>query len=215
MIREEDKIALWAERIRAAQSSAPLVPELPADLPPTRSTTRDAVRSRRRHATRGQTIPKRTTLAARAAAREAGDEVADYDRPGTRGECLAEERPCPFVSCAHHLYLDVSRKGALKLNFPDLEVWELTETCALDVAERNGQPGMGIGDGATLEEVGEAINITRERVRQIEEKAIDRLERLDRQRCIGLAEHAADAGITRKVRRLPLLTDNGDDECDE
>src|SRR4051812_17155163 len=32
-------------------------------------------------------------------------ENADLDhirRPTTRGECAAVERPCPFVSCAHH-----------------------------------------------------------------------------------------------------------------
>jgi DNA-directed RNA polymerase sigma subunit (sigma70/sigma32) len=46
---------------------------------------------------------------------------------------------------------------------PDVEVWEMTETCTLDVAER---------DGATLEEVGELMNITRERVRQIGDKAL-------------------------------------------
>jgi len=31
-----------------------------------------------------------------------------------------------------------ARTGAIKLNFPDLEVWEMTETCALDVADRGG-----------------------------------------------------------------------------
>jgi len=35
-------------------------------------------------------------------------------------------------SCKHHLFIDVSpRTGAIKLNFPDLEVWELGESCAL------------------------------------------------------------------------------------
>jgi len=68
------------------------------------------------------------------------------ERPKTRAECLDGARPCPFVSCQHHLFLDVSpRTGAIKLNFPDLEVWEMTETCALDVADRGG---------TTLEEVG-------------------------------------------------------------
>jgi len=55
------------------------------------------------------------------------------------------------------------RTGSIKLNFPGLEVWELPDTCAIDVAERGG---------ATLERVGEAINVTRERVRQIEERAM-------------------------------------------
>ena len=28
--------------------------------------------------------------------------------------------------------------GTIKLNFPELEVWELADSCALDIAERGG-----------------------------------------------------------------------------
>ena len=82
------------------------------------------------------------------------------DRPRTREACSGEARPCPWVSCKHHLYLDVNpRTGSIKLNFPDLEPWELRHTCALDVAEEGGH---------TLEEIGDITNLTRERVRQLE-----------------------------------------------
>ena len=48
-------------------------------------------------------------------------DVEDVVKPKERAECGNGERPCPFVSCKHHLYLDVSAKtGAIKLNFPDL-----------------------------------------------------------------------------------------------
>ena len=88
-------------------------------------------------------------------------------RPRSRKECQHGIRPCPFVSCRHHLYLDVNQKrGSLKLNFPDLEVWELPETCALDVADRGGM---------TLEEVGEIMNLTRERIRQLEGLGLEKL----------------------------------------
>jgi len=93
----------------------------------------------------------------------------DYRRPATRGDCesvgLGEPwQPCPFVSCKHNLYLDVdAQTGSIKRNFPDLEVWELTETCALHVAARGG---------ITLDEVGEVMNLTRERVRQLENQAL-------------------------------------------
>jgi hypothetical protein len=91
----------------------------------------------------------------------------EYERPKTRGECKSFERPCPFVSCRHHLYLDVNPEtGTIKLNFPDLEVWEMGETCALDIADRGG---------ITLEEVGEIMNLTRERIRQIEDEALKSL----------------------------------------
>jgi len=95
----------------------------------------------------------------------------EYDKPQTRDECASTERPCPFVSCKHHLYIDVNpNTGAIKLNFPDLEVWELAETCALDVADRGG---------ITLEEVGEIMNLTRERVRQVEMRGLMKLKYLD------------------------------------
>lgn len=91
-------------------------------------------------------------------------------RPLTRGACQNGEhgeRPCPFVGCAYHLYLEVDPfGGSIKFNFPHLEPWELKETCSLDVADRGGE---------TLERVGELMNITRERVRQIEVSAARRL----------------------------------------
>ncbi len=94
----------------------------------------------------------------------------DYWKPRTRAECRDMDRPCPFVSCKYHLYIDVHPvRGSIKLNFPDVDVWEMTETCALDVADRGG---------ITLEEVGEIMNLTRERVRQVETAGLSRLESL-------------------------------------
>ena len=88
----------------------------------------------------------------------------DVERPHTREECLNMPRPCPFVSCEHHLYLDVNPdSGAIKLNFPHLEVWEMAETCSLDVADRGG---------ITLEDVGAILNLTRERIRQVEVRGL-------------------------------------------
>ncbi len=80
-------------------------------------------------------------------------------------------RPCPFVSCSHHLYLDVNPEtGAIKLNFPHLEVWEMAETCSLDVADRGG---------ITLEEVGAILNLTRERIRQVEVRGLCKIKNDD------------------------------------
>lgn len=90
----------------------------------------------------------------------------DVQRPRARGDCADIERPCPFVSCRYNLYLDVGPTGSIKLNFPDLEPGELTESCALDVAEHGGE---------TLDFVAELMNLTRERARQIEVKAKCRL----------------------------------------
>jgi len=94
----------------------------------------------------------------------------DYWKPKMRSECVDMERPCPFVSCKYHLYVDVHPvRGSIKVNFTDLEVWEMTETCALDIADRGG---------ITLEEVGEIMNLTRERVRQVETAGLGKLAAL-------------------------------------
>ena len=91
----------------------------------------------------------------------------DATRPRTRGDCAEGARPCPYVSCKYNLYVDVNpRTGSVKMNFPDKELWELSETCALDVADRAG---------ITLEEVGVIMNLTRERVRQLEMRGLTKL----------------------------------------
>lgn len=113
---------------------------------------------------RSRTIGGRYTGAERRAA--ALTVYPDVERPQVRGDCEDSPRPCPFVSCAHHLYLDVSAGGGVKLNFPHLEVDEMEETCALDVADRGGE---------TLERVGQLYNVTRERVRQIEQRACEKI----------------------------------------
>lgn len=119
---------------------------------------------------RPKTVSRREMLREQRRRERAGDvlEIIDYDRPQKRSECAQGPRPCLFVACKHHLYLDVNPEtGSIKINFPDLEPWELEETCALDVAERGG---------VTLEEVGDILNLTRERVRQVEVAGLDKLK---------------------------------------
>ena len=163
--------------------------------------TREQRRSRRKRDIRARTISvKRMTKRELEMGRLLYPEVDDIVRPKTRAECAEGERPCPFVSCKHHLYLDVSaRTGAIKLNFPDLEVWEMTETCALDVADRGG---------TTLEEVGAIMNLTRERIRQVEVKGLAKLQAL---KDMNALRDYVDEGPIGK-RRLPILTKNEDEE---
>ncbi len=120
---------------------------------------------------RAKTIPIRGRLkeVRSQALTVADDAELDAARPRTREDCKGGFRPCPFVSCSHHLAVDINpQTGALKVNFPHLDVWEMAETCSLDVADRGG---------ITLEEVGSILNLTRERIRQVEAKGMVRLRR--------------------------------------
>jgi hypothetical protein len=89
-------------------------------------------------------------------------------RPRTRGDCFGGPRPCPWASCRWHLWPTVAATTLHAGRTPP-EPDELAETCALDVADRGG---------ATLDEVGEACHVTRERIRQIEARALPRLHRV-------------------------------------
>ena len=88
--------------------------------------------------------------------------------PQTRQECPTE-RPCPYVSCKHHLYLEVTSTGSIMLNFPGKEPWELEQTCSIDMAESS--PGL------EQERVAEALGVTRQRVDQVEKKALAKCQK--------------------------------------
>jgi hypothetical protein len=174
--------------------------------------TREQRRSRRKRDVRARTISvKRMTKRELEIGKLLYPE-SDYYKPKTRAECAEGPRPCPYVSCKHHLFIDVSpRTGAIKLNFPDLEVWELGESCALDVADRGG---------TTLEDVGAIMNLTRERIRQVEVKALAKLEAL---RDMSFLRDFVDEGPVGK-RRLPQLSkadlagtkyDDGEEDLDD
>jgi hypothetical protein len=92
-----------------------------------------------------------------------------HRRPTVRGDCECGPRPCPWVGCRYHLLTEITKAGSLRKHFPaDMtHAWPLT--CALDLSR----------DGMTLEDIGEVLNITRERVRQIKEIALGKLEASD------------------------------------
>lgn len=124
---------------------------------------------------------ERPTPEQRAAAAE---EIDRHHRPQVRADCKDGARPCPWAGCRYHLGYDVTHGGSLKDQFPGREVIPLEGerglpvTCALDVADKGEH---------TLAEVAEALNLTRERVRQIEKQALDKLA--DRLTELGLDAH--------------------------
>lgn len=137
-----------------------------------RERERDKERAKRPHEVRPTTLDlRRASARARAEWRAEVEAFGEYPRPRTRGECACVPRPCPYVACRWHLYLDAQRSGNVRLNFPDREPSELHESCALDIADRGG---------VTLDDVGRALNITREATRLIERAALLKLARSTR-----------------------------------
>jgi hypothetical protein len=154
--------------------------------------------SRKIRRRRRRTRPRSKTIAMKRLTREelrvgaAMYPPVDIPRPTSREECRGEMRPCPWVACKHHLYLDINPEtGSIKINFPDLEPWELKHTCALDVAERGG---------ITLEEVGEIMNLTRERIRQVEVRGLLKLKMGSPSQDELGAELLAQAALNAKAR---------------
>jgi Sigma-70, region 4 len=175
------------------QNSSPRLPDFSSDSEG-ETVTREQRRSRRKRDVRARTISvKRMTKRELEMGRLLYPDMDGEARPVTREACVGGQRPCPYVSCKHHLFLDVSaRTGAIKLNFPDLEVWDMQETCALDVSDRGG---------TTLEEVGAIMNLTRERIRQVEVKGLAKLQAL---KDMSALRDYIDEGPVGK-RRLPVI----------
>jgi len=92
------------------------------------------------------------------------------ERPTSREECPEGNDPCPFIGCRYHLAIDEATIGEALAAKPKLASGFILidRNCALKFVDSH--PG-----GATLEEVGEELLLTRERVRQIEVKALEKL----------------------------------------
>ncbi|MCU1282450.1 MAG: hypothetical protein JWM53_5996 [bacterium] len=105
------------------------------------------------------------------------------DRPRTRAECIGGIRPCPWISCRHHLLVDVRADGKLTLNAESLE--DLPQSCSLDIADSTE---------LSLKAVGKLLGVTRERVRQLETRAIKKLRE---------SSEIIELGERMPARRLP------------
>ncbi len=178
---------------RKKDDAGVVVPIRPTDPPA--SEVRLVAASRRGGGKRSHTEPMPKPKAWRGIVASLPIYPDDVMRPRLRSECIDGPRPCPFVSCRHHLAIDIKDSGSIVHNFPGVEIDEMAETCALDVADRGGH---------TLEEVGDLLNMTRERARQIEHRAVKRL-RVSRD--VFQAREVAEGGVGRYV---PTAEDFGE-----
>lgn len=103
----------------------------------------------------------------------------------THGACMAGQAPCEFRICRYHLSDYQPHKAGRERS--------TAETCALKLADEGVQ---------TLEEIGQAHGVTRERVRQIEQIALEKVRRgLERRgfSCTDVREALAAAVRESKV----------------
>ena len=107
----------------------------------------------------------------------------DVQRPTNRLECKGGKRPCPWVSCRYHLYLDVRQTGNLLLNFPGVELEDLAATCALDVAD---------GEPQQYEQIAKIMHASKQLAHAIEKKALAKCGRSDLRLRGPLSDHYED-----------------------
>lgn len=90
-------------------------------------------------------------------------------RPKTRADCADVPRPCPYISCRHHLFLDVSfKKLVFNSNAEDPTEMPADASCSLDIADRGVH---------TFPEMAELFRggVTRQAIQFIERDAVTKL----------------------------------------
>lgn len=117
------------------------------------------------------------------------------ERPKTRADCIGKSRPCPWFGCIYNMAVDVTEAGSVIFNYkPDdrpgkrrpvsintkSRDWQFERaadkflghyfersvdpSCLLDIIDEHGD--------ITLEQAGHLMSLTRERIRQIEARAM-------------------------------------------
>lgn len=173
VFRAEESAEVTAARAALYAAVAKALPPVPAESDPT------TVRPRQ---TTGRVRPvtvaaKRISHRAIAQAQEVyplEEHTFGEGRPRSYELCtkigLGSVIPCPFVSCRSHLYVDVNpANGSIRVSRPDLDPTDLPETCGRRLMDQGG---------LTLESLGDGMNVTRERIRQLEMLALAELRRV-------------------------------------
>lgn len=111
------------------------------------------------------------------------------NRPKTRGDCIDGPRPCPWVSCRHHLGVDLFEKP---LRVVEHEGWEERETCSLDVADAGE---------SSMRTIAYLMGMKHQRVDQIERTSIIKLQRMMQFRGITAEDFELDEMDSMRERR--------------
>lgn len=100
-------------------------------------------------------------------------EIAEIERmrPRVRSDCIDGPRPCPWISCRFHLGVDVKPGGGITINY------DTEDTPAGDGSAKQPSCVLDLADAGTmtLEAVGVLLGVSRERVRQLEVRALRKL----------------------------------------
>lgn len=102
---------------------------------------------------KGRTIRIRALVKERRQQRLAGvnPHKTEHWRPKTRADCDTVPRPCPYVGCRHHLFLDVGPSGSIQFPHGDslASLDAMPVSCALDAADAGpsevGEVGQLVG----------------------------------------------------------------------
>lgn len=124
--------------------------------------------------------------------------VPEHPRPATRGECASTPRPCPYVGCRYHLFLEPTPAGSLRLPFgEDVEALEtMDETCALDVADRSDHD---------MTQLAHYMGVTGSRIQQELPRALGKLRALAQEEGLTMQDLlGAEAPPGREAEPLSL-----------
>lgn len=89
-------------------------------------------------------------------------EESEILRPKTRGDCKEGVRPCPWVSCRHHIYSEIDPNFTM-----DVDLNRLEETCILDIADSGS---------ISLLEIADLMCAKREKIKQLEARGLRKLK---------------------------------------
>lgn len=115
---------------------------------------------------KGKTLRARQLLRERCRRKLAGKKtppLPQHRRPKTRADCDNVPRPCPYVGCRYHLFLEVTGNGSIQFPHGDgLDALEaLPVSCALDAAEQGERNVQGVARAIGVSDYWSGVTITR------------------------------------------------------